>query len=359
MLRLADLVLRITWAYLLRRGRGQAPWEGVPEAYRDLPLGKFDLPATLMEWIERRPSVESIVRDSLGNIPLRPSSPKVRIVATDMQNGYRVEKFTFHNEVDTEVPGYIAIPENKPGPFPAILTMHGHGSSKDSMFGYSKSPQNVAGMLAERGYVVLGIDNYFNGERRGKGPGGDLETLASMQEMSLFKLNLWLGRSLWGMMLRDEQMALDYLAGRPEVDPGRIGAQGMSMGSTRAWWLGALDDRIQAVVAVACFTRYEDLIAARELRSHGIYYFVYGLLKHFDSEGVMSLLAPRPFLALTGDCDSGSPVAGMKRLEDALGRMYALYGKQDAFQSVIYSKTGHVYTDEMKHRMVEWFDRHL
>ena len=79
------------------------------------------------------------------------------------------------------------------------------------------------------------------------------------QEMSLTKLNLWLGRTLWGMMLRDQQIALDYLESRPEVDPTRIGAQGMSMGSTQAWWLGAIDDRIKAVVGVACLTRYEDL----------------------------------------------------------------------------------------------------
>src|SRR5215468_10150789 len=140
----------------------------------------------------------------------------------------------------------------------------------------------------------------------------------SDQEMSLFKLNLWLGRTLWGMMLRDEQIALDYLVSRPEVDASRIGAQGMSMGSTRAWWLGAVDERVKAVVGVACFTRYEDLIAIRSLRAHGIYYFVPGILKHFDTEGIMALLAPRPFLALTGDSDAGSPPAGMRKLETIL-----------------------------------------
>ncbi len=36
-------------------------------------------------------------------------------------------------------------------------------------------------------------------------------------------------------------------------------------------------------------------------RAHGLYYFSHGLLKHFDTEGVLSLIAPRPFLALTGD----------------------------------------------------------
>jgi dienelactone hydrolase len=161
------------------------------------------------------------------------------------------------------------------------------------------------------------------------------------------------------MMLRDEQIALDYLASRPEVDPNRIGAQGMSMGSTRAWWLAAIDDRVKAVVGVACFTRYEDLIATRALRAHGIYYFVNGILEHFDSEGVMALLAPRPFLALTGDRDAGSPPEGMKKLEQILNRVYSLHGKAGAFRSIVYPETGHVYTDDMKQKMVDWFGKHL
>ena len=109
------------------------------------------------------------------------------------------------------------------------------------------------------------------------------------------------------MFVRDDQVALDYLCSRPEVDATRIGATGMSMGSTRAWWLAAVDDRVAAVVAVACLTRYQNLIAHGELRQHGVYYFVNGLLKHFDTEGVLALIAPRPFLALTGELDAGSP----------------------------------------------------
>ncbi|MEN6535913.1 MAG: dienelactone hydrolase, partial [Bryobacteraceae bacterium] len=136
-------------------------------------------------------------------------------------------------------------------------------------------------------------------------------------------------------------------------------AQGMSMGSTRSWWLAAIDDRIRAVVGVACFTRYEDLIATRNLRAHGIYYFVPGILKHFDSEGVMALIAPRPFLALTGDRDAGSPPTGMKTLEQVLSRVYQVHRKPDNFRSVIYPETGHVYNDDMKQKMVEWFEKHL
>jgi dienelactone hydrolase len=339
----------------------QQPWEGVPPNYRTIPAGRLEIPKTMAEWKVQRAKVKAIVARSLGELPPRPSPLKVRTIRVDRRDGYTVEKFVFDNGVDSEVPGYIAIPAKRAGPCPAILTMHGHSSSKDNMFGYEPTSQDVAEPLARRGYVVIGIDNYFNGERKGKGPAGDLEVMerGSDQELSLFKLNLWLGRTLWGMMLRDEQIALDYLLSRPEVDAKRIGAQGMSMGSTRAWWLGAIDDRIRAVVGVACFTRYEDLIAIRALRAHGIYYFVPGILKHFDSEGVMALLAPRPFLALTGDRDAGSPPEGMKKLEQILTRFYKLHGQPDRFQSVIYPETGHVYNDDMKQRMLAWFDKHL
>jgi dienelactone hydrolase len=339
----------------------QPPWEGVPEGFRQLPAGRFHVPKDLAGWKSQRERIRKIVLDSLGELPPRPSPAKVKVVNVDQRDGWRIEKFVFHNGVDSEVPGYIAIPEKGRQKHPAILTMHGHSSSKENMFGYQPTSQNVAELLVRQGYVVLGIDGYFNGERKGTGPAGGLETMqrGSDQEMSLFKLNLWLGRTLWGMMLRDELIALDYLASRPEVDATRIGAQGMSMGSTRAWWLAAIDNRIKAVVGVACFTRYEDLIAIRELRAHGIYYFVPGLLKHFDTEGVMALIAPRPFLALTGDRDAGSPPEGMKKLEEILGRVYRVYGTPQFFRSIIYPETGHVYNDDQKQKMIEWFNMHL
>jgi dienelactone hydrolase len=186
-----------------------------------------------------------------------------------------------------------------------------------------------------------------------------MQERSSDQELSLFKINLWFGRSLWGMQLRDEQIALDYLVTRTEIDAKRIGVEGMSMGSTRAWWLAALDDRVSAVVGVACFTRYKELIEQRQLRAHGIYYFVPGLLEHFDTEAIMGLIAPRPFLVLTGDSDAGSPLSGIRVLENKLEEVCRLYGKEDNFKSIVYEKTGHVYTDDEKIEMLDWFNKYL
>ena len=220
--------------------------------------------------------------------------------------------------------------------------------------------QGVAPILLKNGFAVMAIDSYFNGERRGAGPAGKMEMQdKNNQEMSLFKINLWFGRSLWGMQLRDEQIALDILSSRPEIDADRIGVQGMSMGSSGSWWLAAIDDRVKAVVGVACFTRYKELIQQRNLSAHDIYYFVPGMLNHFDTEAVMGLIAPKPFLVLTGDSDKGSPLDGIKILEKKLDTVYSLYDKKSLFKSIIYPNTGHVYTWPMKMEMLSWFEKYL
>ncbi|MES3016523.1 MAG: alpha/beta hydrolase family protein [Bacteroidota bacterium] len=340
----------------------QTAWKGVPEYYQKMKFPDFNFPAGLPAWNNDRKKVENTLIQLLGDIPARPSELKVQTVFKKQMNGYTLEKFLIDNGVDGWIPGYLAIPTNVKGKVPVILGMHGHSSSKENIVGSnSATAQDVMALLITKGYAVMAIDSYFNGERRGTGPAGELETQArgADQESSLFKLNLWYGRSLWGMQLRDEQIALDYLNSRPEIDSERIGAEGMSMGSTRAWWLAAIDKRIKVVVGVACFTRYQELIEQRELKAHGIYYFVPGMLRHFDTEAVMGLIAPRPFLALTGDSDPGSPVSGMKTLEKKLDQVYSLYKGQDKFRSIIYPNTGHVYTDDMKIEMVDWFDKHL
>jgi dienelactone hydrolase len=161
------------------------------------------------------------------------------------------------------------------------------------------------------------------------------------------------------MMVRDDRIALDILAARPEVDASRLGATGISMGATRAWWLMALDERVRAAVAVACLTRYQSLIAHEALRYHGIYYYVPGVLRHFDTEAVVALAAPRALLCLNGDRDGGSPVDGIREIEERARPAWALHGREDHFRSEIYPDTGHEYTRAMWDEMLAWFAEHL
>jgi lysophospholipase L1-like esterase len=332
----------------------------VPQRYREMKFGKFEPPADAAAWRARRPEVLEVVRRSLGDLPPRPSPLRVRLVCRELRPGYSLEQVAIDNGVDGENCALLLIPDMRANRAPAILWLHSSGADKNRVL--TPNAEGGAEPLGEvflrAGYVVLAPDAYWHGGRAGTGPSGNAEKGFQEQE-DLFKLNLWLGRTLWGMFVRDDQVALDYLCGRPEVDVRRIGATGMSMGSTRSWWVAAVDDRIAAVAGVACLTRYENLIRHGQLRQHGVYYYAHGLLRHFDSEGVLALIAPRPFLAVTGELDAGSPADGIKVIEEKVGAVYAALGLRDHFRSVRYADIGHTYTPAMRAEVVAWFGRWL
>ena len=309
----------------------------------------FIVPSTRSVWERKRIAIRQQLWKLLGRLPPRPKTPAAKIRSREDRKDYVLERFEFDNGAGAVVPGYLLLPERRQKGAPAILYCHWHGDEyrlgKEELF-RAKHLEAPGPALAKRGFVVMGIDAYCFGERNGQGPGGPSET-GQAGEWSESKRNLWIGRTLWGMMLRDDLMALDYLAGRPEVDPTRIGVTGMSMGATRAWWLMALDERIRAGVAICCLTRYQNLIEEGLLGSHGIYYYVPDFLNHFDTEAVVSLIAPRPVLFLNGDRDETSPAAGIRLIESVVKKVYRLYRNQAQFESIIYRGQGHVCTRQM------------
>jgi len=334
------------------------PYVDVPETFRALNIPEWPAPTDLSKWQNSdRQKTREIVLQCLGEMPARPDPRKVKVVSREDRGEFWLERIEFFNGVDMTVPGILAIPKQLKGRAPAVIGMHGHSGSKNE---YVPNPDNelsLGGMLVKKGFVVAAIDAYFNGDRVFKGPRGKGERDAYGQEMSMFKLHLWQGRTLWGMMLRDEQCLLDYLQTREEIDPDRIGATGMSMGCTRAWWLTAIDDRPKAIVGVACFTRYTELMAHG--KTHGIYYYVPGILKHFDTEAILAITAPRPMLQLSGDQDHNAPPDGVVSLEKKLVDVYRLYNQPERFRSILYRDTGHEYLPEMRHEMVAWFEKYL
>lgn len=332
----------------------------VPERFRLPVVAELSPPKNAEEWHRRRPEILRAVVDSLGDLPDRPAPQKTRVVSRELRRDYIIEKVDIDNGVDGIVSSLLLIPERREPKAPAILWLHSSTPDKNQILipHTNGGDEPLGEVLVKSGYVVMAPDAYWHGDRAGSGPSGRSSKGLSEEE-DLFKRNLWLGRTLWGMFVRDDRIALDYLCGRAEVDPARIGATGMSMGSTRAWWLAAVDDRIAAVVAVSCLTRYQQLLAHGELRQHGVYYFVSGLLKRFDTEAVVALVAPRPFLALTGELDAGSPADGVRIVDRIVGETYKNLGVQERFRSVLYPEIGHTYTREMRGETIAWFDRFL
>jgi dienelactone hydrolase len=321
------------------------------------------VPESASAWLEKRDGIRRSLLELLGDMPPRPPLSAFQTLSREDKGGYHLEVIAFDNGAGEQVKGYLLLPKGASAQTkaPAILYCHWHGGQytigKDELFQTNAVPVPPGEALVREGYIVLAIDAPCFGERNGQGPDGPSQ-LGNAGELSAAKFYLWAGRTLWGMMLRDDLSALDYLCGRPEVDSQRIGVTGMSMGSTRSWWLMALDERPHAAACVGCMTRYEELIRDGMLKAHGIYYFVPGMLKRFDTEAVIALAAPRPMLFMTGDQDSGSPVAGVRRIGSAVSGVYERLGAEASrFENIVYPGVGHVYLPEMWENTLAWLNR--
>ena len=330
----------------------------------DFPDAQLSVPGTLGAWQRQRGHVRATLEECLGDIPPRPEPVRVETVSSEAREGYTLETLAIGNGAGVRIPAYLLVPDGRTEPGPAILYNHYHGGlydlGKEELFkeDWPIPGTTFARELTSRGYVVLCIDSYVFGERRWHGPAGESEE-GSATEWSLFKLFLWQGRTMWGMMVRDDRIALDVLCSRPEVDPSRIGAIGMSMGSTRTWWLSAMDERVKVSACVACLTHYQTLIRHGMVRAHGFYYFVPDVLKHFDSEAVLSLIAPRPLITLTGSEDGGSPAAGVRIINETCEQVYGLHGEAQKFRGLLYEGVGHDYTPQIWREASDWFERWL
>jgi len=288
----------------------------------------------------------------LGDLPDRHYPLGAEVLHVQEHDGYRLETLVLDLNGVEQVPAYLALPLEASGTVPAVLYNHAHGGhyeiGKDELIRGLSALQAppYARVLTQLGYAALCIDAWNFGERRGR------------TESALFKEMLWKGQVLWGMMVYDSLRAVDYLASRPEVDPGRIGTLGLSMGSTMAWWLAALDTRVQVCVDICCLTDYRALIETRGLDGHGIYYYVPGLLKHFDTGTINAFIAPRAHLAIAGNHDALTPPAGLDRIYAHLRAVYADQGVPDKWMLLRY-ETGHYETAHARAAIIRFLQRWL
>ena len=324
-------------------------------------------PASAANWERQKPALRATLWKLLGVSPPR-FTPKVTIDKSDVFDGYVREHVSFDNGVGDMVYGYLLIPKGAQGPRPAILYQHYHGGrftqGKEELFvpafaGMGNDTLVTGPALVGAGYVVFCTDAYSFGQRQHQGPAGVREVYPLNTEVALVKTFLLEGRSFWGMVVRDDMLALNYLASRPEVDSARIAALGMSMGGVRAWWLAAMDDRVRVTISVSCLPRCQDLIRTGDVNALD-YCFAPGMLREkIDTETIVGLIAPRAHLTLTGDRDLGSPVSGVRTIDGFQEHLYKLYGQDENFRAVLYPGVGHEYTPAMWDETLQWLKKHL
>jgi hypothetical protein len=289
---------------------------------------------------------------TLGDLPNRQRPIGGRKRTEEEQDGYVLETWDLDlNGVET-VPAYLARPRTLSGRVPAILFNHSHGGGyKIGKLEFVNGrnylqPVPYAKELTGLGYIALAIDHWVFGER------------SHTTEPDMFKGMLWQGQVLWGMMVYDSLRALDWLIERPDVDRARMGTLGISMGSTMAWWLAALDERVKVTVDICCLTDFHTLVAKKGLSLHGVYYYVPGLIKRFTTAQINALIAPRAHLALAGLQDKLTPVEGLDIIDRELTRVYADANHPERWKLLRYD-VGHQETPEGRQEIVAWLKRFL
>jgi len=291
----------------------------------------------------------------LGDLPWTHHPGPAKLVSKEEHDSYTLERLVLDLNGIEPVPAILLIPKKREPQAPGLLYIHWHGGmydlGKEQLLSGVQAQPAYASVCAEKGLVTLAIDSWCFGERKHEKDG-------SVGEQDTFKLMLWRGRVLYGMMMFDEYRAMDYLASRPEVDASRLGAFGMSMGATKAWWLSALDPRVKVCMDVCCLTDYEELIRTHGLKEHGIYYYVPALLKHFQTADINELIVPRLHLSVNGRKDPLTPPAGVEKIRGRMTPLYRKYGKEEDCHIELFD-CAHVELPEMRKLILQWMDQRL
>lgn len=314
--------------------------------------GKNETPGELRAFQERR---RKELWGTLGDLPWNHHPGPAKLVRTEKHDGYTLERLVLDLNGQEPVPALLLVPDKRQERAPGMLYIHWHagmyGLAKEQLLRGVEAQPAYAPVCVEKGIVTLAIDSWCFGERQ-REPDGH------QGEEDAFKLMLWKGQVLFGMMLFDELRALDYLASRPEVDASKLGAFGMSMGATKAWWLAALDPRVKLCMDVCCLTDYDELIKNHGLKEHGIYYYVPSLLKHFETAQINELILPRAHLSVNGRQDPLTPPAGVEKIRDYLLPLYRRHGGEQDCRIELFD-CAHVELPEMRKLILEWIDTKL
>ena len=290
--------------------------------------------------------------DLLGKLPARDRPVEAQLISTEDRGSYLLEKLVLDLNGIEPAPAYFARPKGATGRLPTVLFNHSHGGGynigkREFTDGreYLSSPP-YAEFLTSLGYNALCFDTWMFGER------------AHRSELETFKDMLWHGRVVWGMMVFDSLKAVDYLVDRSDVDAQRLATVGMSMGSSTAQWVGALDPRLKVIVDICCLTDWHTLVEVKGLQYHGIYYYVPDLLNHFTTAQMNALIAPRAHLSLAGTRDSLTPLTGLEKVDRELKQVYATAGHAENWKLSRYD-VGHQETPGMREEIRSWFKEKL
>jgi hypothetical protein len=234
-------------------------------------------------WAQRASTLRTHVLASAGLVPMPEKTALNPIIFGDVtRDDYVVSKVFFESLPGFFVTGNLYRPKGD-GPFPAVLSPHGHWT-----YGRLENTQTASGParaigLARLGFVVFAYDmvGYVDSQQLPHTFGGRRE-------------QLW-GLTLAGLQLWNSIRAIDFVETLPYVKRDAIGATGESGGGTQTFLLAAADDRIRVAVPVNMISLH--------MQGGCLCENLPGLRLDTNNVEIAATIAPRPMLMIsaTGD----------------------------------------------------------
>ena len=304
------------------------------------------------QWEARRPELRAQYLEMLGLSPLPERTPLEAHVTgiLEREEGFRVEKLHFQSRPHLYVTGNLYLPrEAKAGAkLPAVLYVCGHsGRGRD---GNKAAFQHHGMWFATHGYVCLIIDTLQLGE------------IAAIHH-GTYRYDRWWwqarGYTPAAVECWNGIRALDYLQGRPEVDPDRLAVTGISGGGAATFWIAAADERVKVAVPVSGMSDLEDYVGDKVVNGHCDCMFLINSFQ-WPWTDIAALIAPRPFLFENSGHDTIFPMNGNDRIRARLEQLYGFYtNRTDRLFDIGVTAGGHDDKPELRLMAYRWINHHL
>ena len=301
-------------------------------------------PTTAAEWQQRREEIHDALERAWGGFPETPCPLDPQKLGEEPRDGYRFERWIFQTLPGVWMTGFAYVPEGD-GPFPAILSVHGHWK-------HAKQDPVVQSRCigaAKLGFFVLAVDAFGAGER---GLGEQLgEYHGEMVGTTLFPI----GRPLSGIQVYENMRAVEYLQTRPEVDGAKIGVTGASGGGNQTMYAGAFDDRFGAVVPCCSVGTYDSYLTTASCMCE----VVPTGLTITEEWGVLGSVAPRGLMIINATQDAFQFSVGEAEKSLAYLRpVFDVTGEPTHLKHAIFDWK-HDYHQPMREAMYGWMTLHL
>ncbi len=261
-----------------------------------------------MDWSVWRSVMKEHLLDAMGRGVL-PAPLNVEYKHIMNIDGCQLIKMEYTSEPGLRTPAYVLLPTGYALGDPAVIAIHGHGYGvRDIMgldplgnvrvgdVGYQK---NFALELAHRGFAVIAPELFGFGELRLQQDidSGD-PNKSSCTPLSMALLSY--GRTMAGVRGYQCERAFQAAESAQLIRGGHVGCMGISGGGLVAMILGALEDRLQAVVISGYGCTFADSIFAVD---HCVDNYLPGISRYAEMQDIMALIAPTPMLWESGSQD--------------------------------------------------------